>query len=466
MPNRPHILILMPDQMRADCMGCAGHPVIKTPHVDRLASEGMRFVRATTTSPLCMPARASFISGLYPHEHHLWNNAGALPADDLTFFQALQRAGYRTAHIGKSHYYSHVADDHLKNHEPYMHARGFDYVHETTGPHATRKCNSYVTDHWKGLGLLDLFRDDLGKRVERDGPLAVRPSPLPWEEFYDSYVGRTAAEYIEGCDGAQPTCTFVGFPGPHEPWDAPEPYASMYRPEEMPPPIAPEEEDAWLSESVKEKMRDGRIPNLSPQNVGAIRANYYGKISLIDHWIGRILEAYARRGWLGDTLVFLWSDHGEMAGDHGRLHKSVHFRGSVDVPFVVRWPGHIPAGTTSPALAQQIDIYPTILELVGAAIPGRIAGRSLVPVFGEPNHEVRATAFSEVEFRRQYRTLMARTDRFKYVMDGSGDGVYLFDEEEDPDERRNLVGHVGYRHVEADVRDRILRFFMREQTVA
>ncbi len=467
MSNRPHILIIMPDQHRTDCMSCAGHPVIRTPNMDRLAAEGMRFPRATTTSPLCMPARASFISGLYPHQMGMWDNCGSLPADDATFFQTLQRSGYRTAHIGKSHYYPHAPEDHLRNHEPYMHARGFDYVHETTGPHATRRTDSYMTDHWERLGLLDRFRDDYNERVGREGPFAVRPSPLPWEEFYDSYVGRQVIEYVERFDEDRPTCLYVGFPGPHEPWDAPEPYASMYRPEDMPPAIDPEEGAEWLSEAVRGKMRDGRYPAslLTSERIAAIRANYCGKITLIDHWIGRILEAYERKGWLDEALVMYFSDHGEMAGDHGRIGKQVFFHGSLDIPFIVRWPGRVPAGVISDALVQQIDLYRTILELVGLEVPDRVAGKSLVPVFRNPEQRLRETAFSEVSFKRRYRTLMAQTDRFKYVMDQTGEGIDLFDEQDDPEERRNLVGRPDYGELERDMREHVLRFLVREQVV-
>jgi len=468
MPDGPHILIIMPDQQRADCMGCAGHPVIRTPHMDRLAAEGMRFRRATTPSPLCMPARASFISGLFPHQHRMWGNSGALPAEDATFFQSLQRAGYRTAHIGKSHYYPHSANDHLRNHEPYMRARGFDYLHETTGPHATRRTNSYMTDHWERLGLLEAFRDDYGRRA-KEGPLVVRQSPLPWEEFYDSYVGRQAVEFVERHDEDRPTCMFVGFPGPHEPWDAAGQYATMYDPAKMPPAIPPEEDSPWLSESARGKMSQGRITGMTPEAIGAIRANYYGKISLIDYWVGRILDAYERRGWLDDTLVIFWSDHGEMAGDHGRLHKQVYHHGSADMPLIVRGPRkgawQVRGGVVSDALVQTTDIYPTILELLGEKTPDRVAGRSLWPVLRDPAHVMREAASSEVLWRKEMRTLMVRTDRYKYVMDSTGEGTHLFDEAEDPEERRNLVGHADYRAVEADMRDRALRFLMAEQEV-
>ncbi len=202
MPARPHILILMTDQQRADCMGCAGHPVLQTPTMDRLATEGVRFANAITTSPLCMPARASFVSGPYCHNHGIRADRGQLPADDETFFHHLQRAGYTTAYIGKSHFYAHVPGSHLRDNEHYMHARGIDYVHETTGPRATVKTRSYMTDHWERLGLYQAFQADYEHR--RGKHWLARPSPLPEEEFLDSYIGRQAVEYIDGCDPAGP----------------------------------------------------------------------------------------------------------------------------------------------------------------------------------------------------------------------------------------------------------------------
>jgi len=204
----------MPDQMRADCLGAAGNPVIQTPTLDRLCSEGVLFTNAFTVSPLCMPARASFVSGLYPHNHHMWANAGRLPAGDETFFHHLQKAGYYTAHVGKSHYYPQLSGEHLSAYEPYMHARGLDYVHETTGPWATSRTDSYMTDHWQQLGLLNAFREDYEKR-RKARPFAVWPSPLPTEEFADSYVGRHAVRFIDTYEPttARSPCAFSSVSG-------------------------------------------------------------------------------------------------------------------------------------------------------------------------------------------------------------------------------------------------------------
>ena len=460
MPDLPHILIIMPDQLRADALGCAGHPMVKTPNIDRIAGEGMRFTNAVTPSPVCMPARASFISGRYPHQHHMWWNAGSLPADDETFFHHLQASGYHTAHIGKSHYYPHIG--HLRDYEPYMRARGFDYVHEVTGPHATVNADSYMTDHWRELGILDAFRDDYRKRDK----LSVWPSPHPWEEFQDSYVGGHAVDYVADLAPDMPTCTFVGFGGPHEPWDAPEPYASMYDPADTPSAIPPEEGGDWLSDHARHWLHKGRIEGMTAEHIAAIRANYYGKISIVDHWVGRILDAYEQRGWLDNTLIIFWSDHGDMTGDHGRLHKIVHYRGSVDVPFIVRWPGFVPEGETSDALVQAVDIFPTLTELARRKVSDRIAGKSLWPILRGKEESVRETAFSEVTRNRgQDRTVLVRTARCAYSVDQTGQGYGLYDLERDPEERVNLVGHPDYEDVECDMRDRLIRFLLSEQDV-
>jgi arylsulfatase A-like enzyme len=143
----------------------------------------------------------------------------------------------------------------------------------------------------------------------------------------------------------------------------------------------------------------------------------------------------------------------------------VFYHGSVDVPLLVRWPGRAPAGAVSDAFVQQTDIYPTVLDVVGEKAPDRVAGKSLVPLFSDTNYPFRETAYSEVATRLCGKAIMAQNSRWKYVMDESGEGVYLFDEEQDRGEQRNLVGHTGFRHVEADMRDRILRFLARQQTV-
>ncbi len=453
--GRPNLLILMPDQMRSDCMGCAGHPVIRTPNLDRLAAEGARFTQACTSSPLCMPARACFMSGRYPHNHGMWRNHGRLPADYESVFRRLRDAGYRTCHVGKSHYYEHRGQ-HLSGEEPYMHARGFDDLHETTGPWATVTTDSYMTDRWAELGLLDAFREDYHRRRESQ-EVAVWPSPLPEEEFMDSYVGRVAVEYLESYAADRPFCLFMGFGGPHEPWDAPGRYATIYDPSLMPPVIPAGSPGDWLPEHVRDSFARSRRAGLGERKVGEIRGSYFGKISLIDHWVGRILEVLDARGWAEDTLVLLWSDHGEMLGDHQRLHKSVFLESALRVPLVLRWPGHVEAGVTRDALASTVDCFPTLLEAAGLEPDEGCQGVSLWPAVGDPAAEVRDAVFSEIA-PAPLGSLMVRTREWKYAVDRQARPVLLYDLCHDPTEQRNLVGHPDHTDVEAELRDRLLGF--------
>jgi len=459
--QRPNILILMPDQMRADCMGCAGHEVIQTPNLDRLAAEGVRFDRFYTASPLCMPARASFISGRWPHNHNMWRNAGRLPRDYESMFRRLQAAGYRTAHVGKSHYYEHHGQ-HLRDEEPYMRARGFEDLHETTGPWATLTTDSYMTDRWADLGLLDVFRNDYRKRREHGAEIPTWPSPLPEEEYMDSYVGRVACEYLEAYDDSRPFALFVGFPGPHEPWDPPGRWAKMYDPEAMPAAIPPEEPQEWTPDYVAAALRPSYADALTPQKIAEIRARYYGKISLVDYWVGELLRVLDERGWAENTLVVFWSDHGEMAGDHGWLHKQLFYEQSVRVPLLMRWPERIDTGQVRGGLVSTVDLPPTILEVAGAEAGPNAMGVSLWAHVGDEERELRGAVFSEIA-PAPLGNIMVRTKRWKYAMGNDGRAWMLYDIEADPSEQVNLVGNNEYATVEAEMRELLLEFLASAQ---
>ncbi len=455
MPDRPNILILMPDQQRADCLSCAGHPQVRTPNMDRLCAEGVRFSRALTSSPLCMPARNSFITGHHVHRHGIWGNGGEPPVEHESLFRRLQGAGYTTAHIGKSHYYAH-GSTHADERIPWMRARGFDYVEEIAGPLASQEFPCRMSDEWESLGLWQKYRDDYRRRFEFGRHRAVWPSPLPVEEFADSYVGRRAVEYIDGVGADDPFCLFIGFGGPHEPWDAPGEYATMYDPADAPPPVdfEPAEPGPWVSEAAAGWQRVARPEDLTLADVARLRANYYGKISLIDEWFGRIVAACERRGFWDDLVVVYWSDHGDLTGDHGRVYKSRFYEGALRVPLAVRWPGQALAGATSEALATTVDLMPTILEAAGVEPPADGDGLSLAPQLRDPAAPLRECALSEVH-ARPHRNSMACTARWKYAAHEDGTGYMLYDLQEDPGERVNLIGHPDYATVEVEMRGRL-----------
>ncbi len=453
---RPNLLVIMPDQWRPDCLSAAGHPVVETPHLDGLAADGVRFTRTYTPSPVCMPARTSILTGLYPHNHGQWNNYGSTPPRADTYAHHLRNAGYRTCHVGKSHFCQHLGGgQHLRDHEPVMHGLGWDDVYEITGPHATRSTNSLVTDHWESIGCLDTFRDDYARRAEHGFLTATWPSPMPPGETLDDFVGQTACRYLADYEYDQPWLMFVGFPGPHEPWDPPADWAARYENRQMDPATSPPPVEDWLTPAAAaHRAATVRAEQVLPDEVVAeIRAAYYGKISHIDDWIGRLLATVEQRGWSDKTAVLFWSDHGEMLGDRNLYYKGVFYEASSKVPLIMRLPDRAGSGSERSQLASLVDLFPTLLELGGCEPrPGEF-GRSLIPLVadaGAAHHDVVCSEFDA-------RT-MIRDDRFKLVVDAAGEALELYDMDEDPGETQNLVGHKDGEEIARRLKERLLRW--------
>lgn len=185
------ILVLMTDQHRADWIGAYGAPWVRTPTLDTLASEGVTFTNCFTTCPICMPARASFLTGMHPHNFGMWDNVGRVQDTGDTCLHPLREVGYRTCHVGKSHLHPHGSGRDLRDAEPYMHALGWDDVLECTGPLSTQTTFSILTDWMKSEGIYQLFLDDYRRRKEHKGP-ALWPSPLPDGKHADDFMANTA----------------------------------------------------------------------------------------------------------------------------------------------------------------------------------------------------------------------------------------------------------------------------------
>lgn len=457
MSDRPNLLLLMTDQQRADAMGCSGGWV-RTPNLDRLAGEGIRFRHCVTTSPVCIPARLSLATGLYPHNTWVWDNQEhTLAAEAPTWMQAVREAGYRTSLFGKTHLHPHHGD--LRDREELMHAYGLDDVDEIGGPRASARVLSHMTARWQDLGLWESYRQDVADRFATK-PHVVRPSPLPLDEYADVYVGRRATEYLTAYDRAEPWCCWVSFGGPHEPWDTPEPYASAYDPEQMPAP-APLPE--WVHQAGRPTgylhERLARPPALEPGDAAAMRADYAGNIELIDEQVGQLLAAIEARGEWDNTVVVFTSDHGELNGDFGLIYKSCLLDGAARVPLIVRTPQTAQAGgAVSDAPAEWIDAGATLAEAAGAPLTHTQFGRSLLPMVADPGASHRDAAFCEHQGE-----VMLFDERWKAAVNREGEIYLLFDRDADPQEQDNLAGTGRADDVEEAMRRRILAHLMRTQ---
>jgi choline-sulfatase len=456
--HKANILFIMTDQQRWDALGCSGGWV-QTPHLDWIARNGLRFTNCITSAPECVPTRVSLATGLYPHNTGVWTNMNyELPAAAPTWMQAVRAAGYRTSLFGKTHLHAHEGD--LREREALMRAYGFDDLNEVGGPRASAKILSHMTATWKSKGLWQAYQNDYTERF-RTKPHLIRPSALGLDDYYDVYVAQHARDYLRDYDRKQPWFCWVSFPGPHEPWDTPEPYASRYRPEDMPARIEPPAVRAGRPQGELDNLLARLSVRFEPGEVGRLRANYAGNVTLIDDQVGDILALLQARGQLDQTVVVFTSDHGEMNGDYGLLYKSNFLASAVRVPLMISTPdlrrGNR-CGITVDDPVEWFDIGPTLVELAGGSLGQEQFGKSLCPVLQTPEARHRADALSEFAGE-----VMLQDRKWKVALNKQGQVYLLFDLQNDPSEVNNLAGLPAVRSVELDLRLRILERLVQSQ---
>jgi len=465
--KKPNILVLMPDTWRGDTLGCGGHPAVQTPNLDKLAAMGVRFEQAYTSSPVCMPARTNCMSGLYCHNTGQWHNYGRFPVEAPTYMQFLQANGYQTAHIGKSHFYSHAHKPgesfHLDQEKPFLHQMGHADVLETTGPWGTTGCHSIMTDAWEQKGLYSTFLADYTKRAKAGPFTATWPSPLPEAYHMDSFVGRTAVDYLNALPPDKPFAAFVGFGGPHDPWDPPEPWADKFKDLDVPEPIVPTPPEPWLGDAARAYHENEMGEAKAVETWQAIRRLYYAKMAHIDSLIGDIFECLEVKGELDNTVIIFWSDHGDRLCDRGRYAKGVFYDESARIPIILRLPGNPGAGGVCRSIVSINDLFPTILEAAG--IEGvSCFGRSLVSATQDSETVFHDAVFGEVRHGEDHHT-MIRTDRYKMLINQQLETLQLFDMVDDPDELQNLAGREDMAATESELTARILVWLLQTATV-
>ncbi len=434
MTHQPNIVLCVCDQLRPFEVGCYGNPVIHTPHLDRLAREGVRFELAVTNYPVCMAARSVLLSGQYnrtctggvSNVHYPRGPAAFLlpeyPAagrphlPDQTLPEALRDAGYATQVIGKWHIHS------------WPHDVGFEHYLIPRVPHC-HTGQSFTEDGGPEFVPAGYSVDFEAERVER---------------FLASQQG-----------ASQPFFLYYSISPPHCPLaDAPEYYRAMYRPADIPlrpnvdlsRPLA--EQDHWL----KVYRWDFRYYNLHlphsehlPPFYGLREciAEYYGMTTWMDACVGRMLAALDRTGLAGNTVVVFTSDHGDNLGSHGLVQKGGPNEESARIPLLVRYPGRLRPGVVTGSVASLVDVAPTLLELATGAVPDHMAGQSLRPALQDPHTGLpREHAFIETGDGVALRTPthMAFVPRDPVSQEMAPAATLLFDLSDDPYEMHNLAG--------------------------
>jgi len=450
----------MSDQHSVRALGCYGNPVVRTPHLDRLAAEGLRFDRAYCAYPVCVPARFTMLTGRYPHHTGCTSNTTPLPLRERTAAHHFSRAGYATAFVGKLH----PVDGQTHGFDYYM---DFGHYYDYLGPKtAVFTAGMGAEDSGCGSPWITIFREGDGHRspwVAPDAPrhtdtLAVHQL-LDEPDHFESFVARETIRFLETYRD-EPLFVVASFLKPHNPFAPPAEYAALYRAAEMPLPAGPRPDPAGLPPQVAAHAAPGAGTPAGDAWARRFLAAYYGNVTHLDACVGRILDALERLGLAEHTLVLYTTDHGEMGYEHGLRGKFNFFEASARLPLLARLPGAVPAGAATAALVDQADFVPTLLDVcdVAPAAGSRpLDGASFAPVLADPAHSGKAAAFGEFALQAGRPFYMRRTDRWKYVLYTAG-GEALYDPETDPAERANLALDPAHGPVVAAEREALLAY--------
>lgn len=410
-PQRPNLLILYPDQWRSDVLGSAGDPVIQTPHLDRLARQGLRLTHAFVANPVCTPSRGSLMTGRYPHKTGVTHNESPLPVSETGFAEPLRAAGYRTGYIGKWHLDGEARPGFV----PPERRHGWEYWAGFNRGHR----------YYDGV-----YFDDSG--TERQ---AVGFEPDHQTDLAIAFLEQSARER------ESPFCLMVSWGPPHTPLNPPLRQQDTYTAQEF---SLPASVPAELHETARQE-----------------RVGYYGLCTAIDDNVGRVLKAVDQFGLADDTIVLFTSDHGDSLGEHGLFRKTIPYDESTRVPFIIRWPDTIPADVKSDALCHSVDVAPTLLALCGIEAPA-MQGCDLSSALRLADSGPRSEIYMEGRIHKdnpwwseatamhvlphEWRAL--RTHQHLICTDLDGRVFLLFDLTSDSLAVENLAGLPGWKEVQ------------------
>lgn len=419
-----NVLFLFSDEHRKDALGCYGHELVKTPYLDKLASQGSRFLNAYTPSPICVPARAALASGEYVHKTRCWSNAQAYEGDPVSWGHQLKSQGYRVDSIGKLHYRGCEHDNGFDNEIlPLYINNGEGWIKGLLRNHeSVLDCSSYAKEIGGGS---DSYSDyDLG--VTREACSWIKNQTTPSQN--------------------KPWTLFVSWLRPHYPLVCPKEFYELYPLDQM--------DDARF-------LRDDQLPKhpvlkiirnnfnydryFDDETRQIARASYYGLCSFLDYQVGQVISALEQSGQAENTLIVYTSDHGDHNGDRRMWTKMSMYDESASIPMIIKGPG-IPQDKTVSTLSSLIDIYPTVLSATGADDDDKERpGIALQTLANHPEFE-RPVLSEYHDGGSPTGLFMLRNGRWKYNY-YPGYEPELFDMEMDSDELHNLAGNPEYQEI-------------------
>ncbi len=497
MSKKPNILFIMADQHRADYLGCAGHPTLKTPNLDRLVGDGVRFTEAFVQAPVCGGSRMSFYSGRYAFSHGAYYNNYPLRIDEKTMGDYLRPEGYRVALVGKTHMRPDMETCERLGLDPdsadgvLMRQCGFEPVERDDGLHPDELLkpdlayNHYLRE--QGYEGKNPWHDYANAAEGENGELlsgwflrnAHLPARVKEEHSETAYMTDRAMDFIRDTPD-QPWCLHLSYIKPHWPYMAPAPYHEMYGPEDIIDANRSEDEKADCNPVLAAFMEHKEGVNFSRDEVRQrVIPTYMGLISQLDHHLGRLRSFLEEVGQADNTIIIYTSDHGDYLGDHWLGEKDLFHDEIMRVPMIVHDPraqANATRGQTIGDFVEAIDLAPTFLEWSGGeAEPHRLEGASFAPLLqgAKPagwRKAVYADSCFALRFARpdlglapnEARAFMVRTEQWKY-MRFEKHAPMLYDLQADPKELKDLGRSNAHAEVRAELEAQLFDWLRRRR---
>ncbi len=429
---RPNFLIIMTDEHNPQISSPHGHPFIHTPALQRLADGGAVFENGYCNSPLCVPSRASFMTGKHLHRIGVWDNSVPLATDEPTWAHRLNAAGYETCLSGKMHF---IGPD--QNHGfrrrimPDIHGMG--------------EISANLPDWTTGMPP-ETRRGNLRKRLTQEPGAGDHP-----HMDYDEEVAASCLAYLsEPARNEKPWALCASIFTPHFPFKVRGEYYYKYYPEHADLPDIPGGHLESQHQQHQDLRRYFECDDIPEEQVRKARAAYYGLVEFADVQIGKILDALERNGLAENTIVAYTADHGEMLGEHGLWYKCSFYEQSVRVPFMIRWPGVVEPGSRYGQVTSLLDLTATVLDVAGDD-GGYLDGASLAPLLRGETKETEGVAIAEYEGHgtvRPARMVRRGSSKLNYY---GGAKPELYDLESDPREMNDLAADAAYADTVAEL---------------
>ncbi len=460
---QPNLIFILCDQLRFDCLGYAGHPLVKTPNIDRLASSGVTFETAYCASPVCSPARASWLTGTYPHAHQQLANYGperlapeamaVMRPDAVTLGDVFKQAGYRCGIAGPWH----LGHDHQPQH-------GFEdfwRVYRYQGDHP-----DILFDYFEQESVPNIYE---GKHPTiRNHGMGYTPTEDPRQQRTTWTIDQ-GIEFLDTKDD-RPFFLYLSVKDPHPLIAVSQDLIDQYPIEDIELPETWKDDLAGRPEYLRNDV--GRLPlDIDEAGFRMMMAHYFALITHIDDQVGRVLDHLDSLNLAEDTVVAFISDHGEQLGEHHAIQKRMFWEASVRVPCVMAWPGGLPSGHTVTTALGGVDLAPTLLELCGLSFDNAIDGRSVASAIQSRTQPYPVPIFSEIgtsdgiNFRSSEpedlaSRVMVRVDNWKYVYNRTDDDE-LYNLEADPLELANIALDASQAVRAAEMKARIQKMVTR-----